>query len=243
MTKIEVAVNKAIEIAADNIHGYDQIYRWGEKGDYDCSSFVVSCLRFAGIDTGNASYTGNLKAELTKHGFEAIPYKKGMELLRGDILLYDRYNPNTKKHDGHTLFYLGNKKIVQASINEKGTATGGIPGDQTGREISIGNFYEHSKGWQDVLRYKESEVITVTIEIRELHQGDICPEVGLLQTLLNSLGYVGKNGRKLTVDNIFTKDGNTAYALKNYQKAKGLNPDVICGRKTWTNLTQEVYAH
>lgn len=239
MTKIETAVNKAIEIASDDIHGYDQLYRWGEKGDYDCSSLVITCLRFAGIDTGNATYTGNLKAELTKHGFEAIPYKKGIELKRGDILLYDKYNPNTKKHDGHTLFYLGNKKIVQASINEKGTAIGGQPGDQTGKEISIGNFYEYSKGWQDVLRYKESEVITVDVKLPQLQKGSKCPEVGTVQVLLNSLGFVGKNGKKLTVDHDF--GANVEYAVKNFQKSKGIGQDGIVGAKTWPLLLKSDY--
>lgn len=239
MTKIETAVNKAIEIAFDDSHGYDQLYRWGEKGDYDCSSFILTCLRFAGIDTGAATYTGNLKAELTKHGFEEIPYRKGMELKRGDILLYDKYNPNTKKHDGHTLFYLGNKKIVQASINEKGTAIGGQPGDQTGKEISIGNFYEYSKGWQDVLRYKESEVITVDVKLPQLQKGSKCPEVGTVQVLLNSLGFVGKNGKKLTVDHDF--GANVEYAVKNFQKSKGIGQDGIVGAKTWPLLLKSDY--
>ena len=41
MSKIEKAVQQMEAWAKDNSHGYDQIYRWGEKGDYDCSAAVI----------------------------------------------------------------------------------------------------------------------------------------------------------------------------------------------------------
>lgn len=238
---IESACEYGIQLATDDSHGYDQINRW--LPDVDCSSLVCLCYEQAGVPVktkGGATYTGNLKAGFTKCGFTAIPFKKpATGLKRGDVLFY--HHVENGKTRGHAILYLGNGKIVQASINEKGTATGGRTGDQTKKEVEIGNYYVPSCGWDWVLRYQEAEVITVTIDIRELHQGDICPEVGLLQTLLNSLGYVGKNGKRLTVDNYFKEGGNTAYALANYQKAKGLTPDIICGRKTWTCLLQEHY--
>ena len=40
MGVIDNAVTRALEIAADDSHGYDQANRWG--ADYDCSSLVIS---------------------------------------------------------------------------------------------------------------------------------------------------------------------------------------------------------
>ena len=229
MSVIEEACNYMIDLATDDTHGYSQYNRW--LPDVDCSSSIILAYEQTGVKKAGATYTGNMRTAFVKCGFEAIPYKKGMTLIRGDVLLNEKY---------HTCLYLGNKKIVQASCSETGGITGKT-GDQTGREVAIGNFYEYSKGWDYVLRYKEQEVKTVTIEIRELHEGDVCVEVGLMQTCLRQLGYVGKNGLPLTIDNKFTKNGNTAYALANAQEAFGLTPDKICGRKTWSKLTQSDY--
>lgn len=45
-------------------------------------------------------------------------------------------------------------KIGSARIDERGKASGGKAGDQTGKEISVQNWYKHSKGWR-VLRCKD----------------------------------------------------------------------------------------
>lgn len=47
--------------------------------------------------------------------------------------------------------YIGN-----AVGNEKGTASGGEPGDQTGREVRIQEWYKNKKGWR-VFRPKSAE--------------------------------------------------------------------------------------
>ena len=145
---IENAIKWAVDIANDDSHGYDQIGRWGD--DYDCSSLVISAYEQAGVPVkeAGATYTGNMLSAFKKCGFEAIPYKKGMNLIAGDVLL-------NKKH--HTVLYIGDNKIVQASINEKGGIYNGKDGDQTGKEIAVGKFYEYSKGWDVVLRYPDTE--------------------------------------------------------------------------------------
>jgi hypothetical protein len=43
-------------------------------------------------------------------------------------------------------------RIGHASINEKGKASGGKAGDQTGKEICIRNYYVYKGGWSYVLR-------------------------------------------------------------------------------------------
>lgn len=134
------------QIAADDSHGYDQGSRWGTP-DYDCSSLVISAYKHAGVPL-QSTYTGNMKADFLSHGFENVTSKvnlrTGANMKRGDVLL----NEVT-----HTAMYIGNGKIVHAAGNEYGKATGGKPGDQTGREICVANYYNAS--WGVVLRYKD----------------------------------------------------------------------------------------
>lgn len=133
-------MNWMVAIANDDSHGYDQEYRWGERGDYDCSSLVISALRQAGFSTAWATYTGNMRSALTFNGFEWIT---DFSLLRpGDILLNESY---------HTAVFLGEGKLVHASGNEFSGVTGGQPGDQTGREIYVRSYYW--RPWDGFLRY------------------------------------------------------------------------------------------
>ena len=231
MAVINDSINWAVNIANDNSHGYDQIHRWGP--DYDCSSLIISAFEIGGglkVKEAGASYTGNMRKAFEKCGFSSIKYKKGMTLQRGDIVLNEAH---------HVVLYIGDGKIVQASVNEKGTATGGKTGDQTGREIAVGNFYEYSKGWDYVLRYSDQERESVQISMPVLRPGDSCPEVGLLQTCLNALGFVGANNKKLTVDHIW--GNNVTYAVRNFMISKGLTPDDTFGVKSWTALFTSDY--
>lgn len=146
MTIPEKAAQFMEQIAADDSHGYDQGSRWGTP-DYDCSSLVISAYKHAGVPL-QSTYTGNMKADFLSHGFENVTSKvdlrTGANMKRGDVLL----NEVT-----HTAMYIGNGKIVHAAGNEYGKATGGKPGDQTGREICVANYYNAS--WGVVLRYKD----------------------------------------------------------------------------------------
>lgn len=139
--KIESAISWAIAIANDDSHGYDQTNRWG--ADYDCSSFIISAWEQAGVPvkTNGATYTGNMKSVFLETGFELADLTS---LERGDVLL---------KENKHTVMYIGDGQIVHASINEKGTTTGGVTGDQTGKEICVRSYYNYKGGWDCVLRY------------------------------------------------------------------------------------------
>lgn len=87
-------------------------------------------MRQAGLDTGGATYTGNMKSNLTARGFRWIT--DFSQLQCGDILLNIRYQ---------TAIYLGNGLLVHASGNEYGEAIGGEPGDQTGSEICARSYF------------------------------------------------------------------------------------------------------
>ena len=240
MSKIEKAVQQMEAWAKDNSHGYDQIYRWGEKGDYDCSAAVIQACQNAGIPvkTGGATYTGNMLKVFLKNGFEVVTHevnlKTGAGLIRGDVLL------NTSHH---TAMYCGNGKEVEASINEKGTATGGKPGDQTGREFLIRSYRNYP--WTHVLRYTKdtpsNKPTTPTggnymFEPKTVSKGDTGLSVLLLQEILIARGFKGKDGKPLTLDRV--AGTNTIHALTKYQESrKGvLEADGICGDKTWRDL-------
>lgn len=158
MTKTEVAIRVLENLATDDTHGYDQLYRWGP--DYDCSSAVIASWEGAGVPVykNGATYTGNMLNAFLKSGFvnvtKTINLITGEGLIRGDVLL-------NVKH--HTAMYMGNGKEVEASINEHGTASGGKTGDQTGREILIRNYRNYP--WDYVLRYKENTRMKSTEEI------------------------------------------------------------------------------
>lgn len=231
MSVIEKAIQWAVSIAADNSHGYDQIHRWGP--DYDCSSLAISAYRAAGLELKGATYTGNMRAAFIKDGFKSIPYKKGMSLFRGDVLLNEKH---------HTAIYIGDGKIVQASINEKGKITGGKTGDQTGGEIAVRSFYEYKYGWDYILRFVAAEPDNtryIEMEVPRLTKGMRRAEVGTVQVLLNALGYAGKNGRPLKIDCDYGV--NTEYAVSLFQASKGLPSDGICGKLTWPALISSNY--
>ena len=139
MNVIDKYVKLAVDIANDNKHGYAQDNRNGVP-DYDCSSLVIKCVKNAGIKV-DALYTGDMLDGFLKAGFVKVKLDK-KTLVKGDILL----TPYK-----HTAIYVGDGKLVEASGNEKGTATNGKPGDQTGKEIWVHDYYNYP--WTYVLRY------------------------------------------------------------------------------------------
>lgn len=226
---IENAVTRALEIAADDSHGYDQNQRWGPN--YDCSSLVIDCFKRAGVPLG-CTYTGNMYTDMTAHGFcdvtSQVYLNTGEGLKYGDVLL---------NHVHHTALYIGGGQLVQASINEYGTTTGGQTGDQTGREIYTRGYYNYP--WDCVLRYTGAEPDTVpttkkptqfvTVELPVLENGQTDVVVAMLQAALKYLGYDPK-----WIDGEFGT--RTRNMLMAYQAEHGLEADGICGAVTYKSI-------
>lgn len=162
MTKTEKAIRQMETWAKDDSHGYDQDYRWGEKGDYDCSSAVIQAWQNAGVPvkSGGATYTGDMKNVFLKNGFKDITAfvnrGTGTGLKRGDVLLNEAH---------HVAMYCGAGKEVEASINEKCTAHGGQPGDQTGKEFLIRSYRNYP--WNCILRYAGDQTVTSDAEKKQ----------------------------------------------------------------------------
>lgn len=229
MSIIENAVAFALKIAADDNHGYDQAKRWGP--DYDCSSLVITSFKQAGVPL-TCTYTGNMRADMLQHGFADITFRinreSGEGLKRGDVLLNNIH---------HTALYIGDGRIVQASINENGTVTGGQPGDQTGREIATRGYYNYP--WDCVLRYVGADspsagtrpVRTWTPALLQYKPGralQVGPDVSAAQALLACRGY------ELDIDGEYGPA--SAAAVTNFQKSTGLLADGECGPDTWAEL-------
>ncbi|GEM_PF-3118659 len=125
-------VNNMLRLVNDDSHGYSQANRWGP--DYDCSSSIITALRWAGFNTGNASYTGNMSSELTKHGWERLPYRNPK---RGDILLNDATHTEMSLGDGKTAGF---------------HSAHGHP--ETGDQAHEAYVGRDPGGWAAILRYK-----------------------------------------------------------------------------------------
>lgn len=227
--RINKAINWMEETAKDDRHGYCQDHRWGEDGDYDCSSAVYTAWQSAGVPVKTYSlkkygeaYTGVMLRAFTANGFTDVTAKvnrsTGAGLVRGDVLL------NAARH---TAMYCGNGMEVEASINEKGTAHGGKPGDQTGKEFLIRSYRNYP--WTNVLRYTGNGVTIA--EKNYLEMGDSGAAVKTMQTMLIECGYsCGEYG----ADGEFGT--GTDIAVRRFQMKNGLTIDGQYGPASKTKL-------
>lgn len=135
---IQSAVEWALGIAADDSYGYEWGFRGIGASGYDCSGLVTTAYQQAGVDFGNPS-THTMKSAMLPAGFV-----EHLEVLHdctnaqvGDVYVNESV---------HTAMYIGNGKIVHAAGNKDG-----VPGDSSGREILIADWYDG--GWTTCLRY------------------------------------------------------------------------------------------
>lgn len=70
--------------------------------------------------------------------------------------------------------------------------------------------------------------------VNEVRQGDTGKSVALMQKCLRGLGYIGVNGKPVTVD--ASAGANTIYALKQFQQRAGLDANGVCAMKSWKIL-------
>ena len=179
-----------------------------------------------------------LKGDVTK-AYPSVTVPIVMEMLRRDIgknkvllwflgALMSNYPGNHLCIGGYlpawlfnyVMSYCGNGKLVHASINEKGTVTGGKSGDQTGREICIRSYY--NKPWIHVYRYTGvTASASGTVNVRNyLQKGDSGDAVKEMQKMLIGCGFsCGSSG----VDGSF--GGDTEKALLAFQAFYGLEQD------------------
>lgn len=153
MPALDLLVQRMRYWCEDADLGYDQGDRWDIRpgGECDCSSLTYWALWEANLLRRPADYrdrtlwTGSIAGDLVAAGWSRLP--ADLSTLRpGDVLL----------SEGHHVCVVvegsGRDALVaEANWGERGT-TGNEPGDQTGRETRVCQVYEHSCGWDCVLR-------------------------------------------------------------------------------------------
>lgn len=166
-TKQEIAADAMVAMAVDGNVGYSQgtartglrghtpaELRAGYRTDTDCSfsvtwANVVATLLPESVLYGTI-WTGNMIPVYTSYGATALAWSSvgigGLQV--GDTIL---------GISGHTAMYTGQGMLCEAYINERGTITGGVIGDQTGGETRAYSVAAHSwttRGkWTHVLRF------------------------------------------------------------------------------------------
>ena len=132
----------------------------GAVAEADCSSSTLAAARRAGLPTGTASYTGDMRAGLGAVGWAVIPYAQtggnADNLYPGDLLLSEAASGGV----GHVAAYIGNDQVAELWIDGQGdimgSAEGDGAGDDTGGESRVVGFYAHPytvRGlWTHVLR-------------------------------------------------------------------------------------------
>ena len=166
-TKAELMAKACEKGCANNKIGYDQVQRntlntYAKKVNYDlskiktacecdCSSFMTVCAQAAGITipytSGNAPYTGNMKAKFTSTGyFKVLTDKKYLTmdkyLKRGDILI---------RSSGHTAMVLENGSAVPKTSITNSTKKAS---DTKMTQIKEGSSGKAVKIWQAIVGVK-----------------------------------------------------------------------------------------
>ena len=259
---IDDAVEFAVNIANDDIHGYSQrirsLYNITNPKSYDCSSLCCTAYYYAFIKNGltkqarylqeHCSYTGNM-LNMLNVGFEIVARNQTAhaKMVKGDLEL------NTTRH---VAMAIDKNNIVHARSSEGTTDTK----DNSGNEIRTQPWYLYSHGWTHRLRFTGKGIdfsgLTGTatkpttkpatntttkganymFEPKLVKLGSEGTSVLLLQEILIARGFKGKNGKALPLSR--KADANTIYALKQYQKSRNgvLKVDGECGTNTWKDL-------
>lgn len=78
----------------------------------------------------------------------------------------------------------------------------------------------------------EDKKVNLTVNV--LKSGSAGDQVKTVQRILYAMGYKGANGKSLAVDGDY--GANTEYAVKTFQRKRGLDADGVVGAATWAKL-------
>ena len=139
----------------------DRLYKRIVAGmDCDCSALTMGLYWLAGynVDISGMCATANAADLARAAGFQVLNFTSLSDVREGDALLTPNHHmvPVYRESDG-TL------KVLSAEYNEFGTATGGKPGNQNGKEVIVKPLYIRSGGWTYILRPPADEATTVSV--------------------------------------------------------------------------------
>ena len=158
MTQLDLFIQRMVYWTTEANLGYDQGDRWNiyDHGECDCSSLTYWCLWEANLLKRPADYrtrtlyTGTIARDLVAAGWQRLPADISI-LQPGDVLLSE---------GAHVCVCVAGHgwgaSVAEANYGERG-ASGNVPGDQTGRETRVTKVYQHSCGWDCILRLPGAE--------------------------------------------------------------------------------------
>lgn len=158
----------------------------------------------------------------------------------GDIIFYDFDDSGAGDNTGNS-DHVG--IVVRVTDNIIRVIEGNMSDKVWHRDIAVNGKYIRGYGLPDfaakvgqaskpVAAPQATASSTITIELPTLSKGSKCNEVYALQAMLNAFNKAG-----LSIDGDF--GSMTQTAVKNYQKARGLEADGIVGKQTWTQLLKK----
>ena len=218
---------------------YKAGYYNGNKNGYDwCDQFVDWCFyQLCGKNKEKAEYiecqTGNYGAGC---GFSLKYYKAAGRFDKtpkvGDQIFF-KYNLNdtsyTADHTG--IVVRVTDSLVETIEGNSGNEVKRKAYQRTDKTI-VG--YGHPRYDVEPKKTVTKEAKTVEIELSILKKGSKGEQVKTVQRVLRMRGWKDGNGKVLEIDGSF--GAKTEYAVKSFQKGKGVTVDGIVGVKTWNKL-------
>lgn len=206
---------------------FDKVTKQIIRGkETDCSALTLFAYWLAGfpVNVSGTVYTGNAKELLVNAGFEAIDVRRwsAQEIRKilkpGDSVV----------GPGHIVAVGFDGRILSAEKDERGKASGGQAGDQTGVEVLWRpELYSRANGWSWVLRppadAPATSVITTpgfTHRVRWANKLNVRekPTTSSLGRVLGSVsgGTNGTRGTQLNDPGVLVRnsDGTTAWWRK-----------------------------
>lgn len=209
----------------------------GNKNGFEwCAQFVTWCAwKLTGEDRKKAEsilcVAGTLSAGC---GFAMNYYKKAGRFDKnpkvGDQIFFKYSDDNsTADHTGIVV------RVTDSLIETiEGNTDNQVKRKAYSRDNKTIVGYGHPRYDAEPKKATTKEVKTVKIELSILKKGSKGEQVKTVQRVLRMRGWKDGNGKALEIDGSF--GAKTEYAVKSFQKGKGVTVDGVVGEKTWNKL-------
>ena len=169
------------------VNKYDPVYHWTQNEFDALVSYCYNIGSIKGLVDDGRRTRAEIEADWPTHDRAGGKHLESLKKRRLKELEVFKYGYPSE--GGVKMVIIGS-----ARIDENGNASGGKAGDQTGKEVSIQEYYDHKKGWR-VIRAKDAAVREAIAQDMEWACANdyIGYDQGQNQTLYNVAQYVGFN--------------------------------------------------
>jgi hypothetical protein len=210
----------------------------GNKNGFDwCAQFPTWCVwKLTGKNKKKTEYILCVGGDLSAGcGFALKYYKQAGRFSHnpkvGDQIFF-KYSNDDSTAD-HTGIVVGVTDSIIETI--EGNSSNQVKRNTYQRNSKIIIGYGHPRYDAEPKKTVVTKgVKTVKIELSVLKNGSKGEEVKTLQRILRMRGWEDENGNALEIDGSF--GAKTEYAVRAFQKGKGVGVDGIVGEKTWNKL-------